>query len=622
MAAMEATELVPMTAIAAVSRVSIADLTLTGYLEFGITKGGGKYGNEGLSFGNGEVVESDKAVVAADDARCSKTGVSILGQGGHAVDAAVATALCLGVVNAMASGIGGGAGFMVVRSSATSRTEAINMRETAPIASCHLEMGGHAVDAAVATALCLGVVNAMASGIGGGGFMVVRSSATSRTEAINMRDTAPIAFSQLTLDINWGVAAGQESIEATRRRVPTDPRLHREPTDLVDSTIPIIPIMPMEEEGNLLSNSSPFLTSSSMNGETMALAIDAVNALNGVALGQGEPAVGLGMFMQWLNTDTVRKFFSRQSFTGIEATKSVPSETPDQFYRDVLDLDLLAHLLQNPGDVDKLIKICDSTAKGRSCASAIATIPESLLTFPRENTTPGHNSHCITGESSAPPITVSSMVTSSSNKSLINNDIPSLEATMAPMSPLYSSPSTNWESDMEIESPISENGTVAGMRMEPPISPVATFSLPQTASLQPPLNGLPSLLHRDSPLLQMHPYPVSGQTALTAMGLNPLVNDLVTLLMVNQWAAANMIAAFSHSTPPMNCSSLGANTQIVGQRPSTIVRSYITVLSGGTFPCKKNEARLGQYWIIVQKKVAVTEKSPKKKCAVGFTFFN
>ncbi|KAL8108078.1 hypothetical protein AgCh_024499 [Apium graveolens] len=178
------------------SKSSVAGLPLTGYLEFGITKGGGKYGNEGLSFGNGEVVDSDKAVVAADDARCSKTRVSILGQGGHAVDAAVATALCLGVVNAMASGIGGG-GFMVVRCSATSRTEAINMRETAPIASCHLEMGGHAVDAAVATALCLGVVNAMASGIGGGGFMVVRSSATSRTKAINMRETAPIASSQV-----------------------------------------------------------------------------------------------------------------------------------------------------------------------------------------------------------------------------------------------------------------------------------------------------------------------------------------------------------------------------------------------------------------------------------------
>ncbi|XP_074359711.1 uncharacterized protein LOC141699771 [Apium graveolens] len=340
---------------------------------------------------------------------------------------------------------------------------------------------------------------------------------------------------KLTLDINSGVAAGQESIEATWRRVPTDPRFQAEPTDHSDSTTLIIPI---EEKGNLLNNSSPFLTTSSVNDEIMSMAIDALNALNGVALGQGEPVVDLGMFKQWLDTDTVRKFFSGQSFTGIEPTKSVPRENPDQFYRvrentgvvipkpiawtssvpaqDVLDLDLLARLLQNPGDVEKLIKIYDSTAKGKSCASAIATIPESLLTFPRENTAPGHISHCITSESSAPSITVSSMVTSSSNKSLINNDIPLPEATMTPMSPLYYSPSTNWESDIEIESPISENGTVA------------------------------------------------------AMGLNPLVNDFVTLLMVNQQAAANMIAAFSHSTRPTNCSSLHANTQIVGQGPSTL----------------------------------------------------
>ncbi|XP_074359714.1 uncharacterized protein LOC141699778 [Apium graveolens] len=305
---------------------------------------------------------------------------------------------------------------------------------------------------------------------------------------------------KLTLDINCGVAARQESIEATARRVPSDPRFQAEPTDHSDSTTLIIPI---EEKGNLLNNSSPFLNTSSVNDEIMSMAIDAVNALNGVTLGQGEPVVDLGMFMQWLDTDTV--LIPKP----IAWTSSVPAQ-------DVLDLDLLARLLQNPGDVEKLIKIYDSTAKGKSCASAIATIPESLLTFPRENTAPGHNSHCITGESSAPSITVSSMVTSSSNKSLINNDIRLPEATMTPMSPLYYSPSTNWESDIEIESPISENGTVA------------------------------------------------------AMGLNPLVNDLVTLLMVNQQAAANMIAAFSHSTRPTNCSSLHANTQIVGQGPSTL----------------------------------------------------
>ncbi|KAL9670677.1 hypothetical protein QQ045_008234 [Rhodiola kirilowii] len=80
------------------------------------------------------VVKSEKGAVAADDGRCSKVGAFILKKGGHAVDAAVATALCLGVVSPMASGIGGGA-FMVVRSATTSKIQAYDMRETAPAAS-------------------------------------------------------------------------------------------------------------------------------------------------------------------------------------------------------------------------------------------------------------------------------------------------------------------------------------------------------------------------------------------------------------------------------------------------------------------------------------------------------
>ncbi|GKA68659.1 gamma-glutamyltranspeptidase 3-like protein isoform X1 [Tanacetum coccineum] len=45
-------------------------------------------------------------VVAADNARCSEIGALVLKAGGHAVDAAVLVALCGGVVNPMASGIG------------------------------------------------------------------------------------------------------------------------------------------------------------------------------------------------------------------------------------------------------------------------------------------------------------------------------------------------------------------------------------------------------------------------------------------------------------------------------------------------------------------------------------
>ena len=46
------------------------------------------------------------SAVAADVGVCSETGVDVLRKGGNAVDAAVATTLCLGVVNGQSSGIG------------------------------------------------------------------------------------------------------------------------------------------------------------------------------------------------------------------------------------------------------------------------------------------------------------------------------------------------------------------------------------------------------------------------------------------------------------------------------------------------------------------------------------
>jgi len=56
------------------------------------------------------------AAVASDNKVCSNVGTSILQKGGNAMDAGVATSLCLGVASPASSGLGGGA-FVVVRSS-------------------------------------------------------------------------------------------------------------------------------------------------------------------------------------------------------------------------------------------------------------------------------------------------------------------------------------------------------------------------------------------------------------------------------------------------------------------------------------------------------------------------
>ncbi|XP_023898527.1 glutathione hydrolase 3 [Quercus suber] len=112
--------------------ITIVGLIVSGSdLSSWVLRGGSKHDTK-IGADNTDIVESEHGVVAADDGRCSEIGASMLRQGGHAVDAAVATALCVGVVNPMASGIGGGA-FMMVRSSSTSQTQAFDMRETAPL---------------------------------------------------------------------------------------------------------------------------------------------------------------------------------------------------------------------------------------------------------------------------------------------------------------------------------------------------------------------------------------------------------------------------------------------------------------------------------------------------------
>ncbi|KAJ9096809.1 hypothetical protein QFC21_005080 [Naganishia friedmannii] len=60
------------------------------------------------------LVKAEKGAVASEDVDCSKMGIQVLKDGGNAVDAAISTCICIGVLNSFSSGIGGG-GFMIVR---------------------------------------------------------------------------------------------------------------------------------------------------------------------------------------------------------------------------------------------------------------------------------------------------------------------------------------------------------------------------------------------------------------------------------------------------------------------------------------------------------------------------
>ncbi len=71
-----------------------------------------------------------RGAVACESSICSQIGAAVIKKGGSAADAMVATTLCVGTVAMYHSGIGGG-GFMLVRDP-KGQYEVIDYRETAP----------------------------------------------------------------------------------------------------------------------------------------------------------------------------------------------------------------------------------------------------------------------------------------------------------------------------------------------------------------------------------------------------------------------------------------------------------------------------------------------------------
>ncbi|XP_038058650.1 glutathione hydrolase 1 proenzyme-like isoform X1 [Patiria miniata] len=102
-----------------------------------------------------------KAAVAADAGACSEIGRDILQMGGSAVDSAIATMFCIGLHSCQSAGIGGG--FFMLHYNARTRTvDALDARERAPLAATENMYENATDDASTFGGLSIGVPGELA----------------------------------------------------------------------------------------------------------------------------------------------------------------------------------------------------------------------------------------------------------------------------------------------------------------------------------------------------------------------------------------------------------------------------------------------------------------------------
>ncbi|KAF7718169.1 Gamma-glutamyltransferase / Glutathione hydrolase [Penicillium ucsense] len=104
--------------------------------------------------GHEKIAPGKLGAVATENAICSRHGIEMFEMGGNAADALIAAQFCIGVTSMYHSGIGGG-GFMLVRSPNNSY-EFIDFRESAPAAAFQ-DMYNNNTDASIYGGLASGV---------------------------------------------------------------------------------------------------------------------------------------------------------------------------------------------------------------------------------------------------------------------------------------------------------------------------------------------------------------------------------------------------------------------------------------------------------------------------------